>query len=272
MSVVAMGRNPASERDIRWSFESTEDIASELKRRGVKYLVHAAWDMRANSSAELERICVNGSARLFQAARRANVRRIVFISTMSAFPNCRSAYGQSKLAVEGLLKGTPATIIRPGLVFGAKSGGVFGTMRQQIQKAFLVPLIGRGDIPQFLLHETTLAQCVLSAVKGNFDHLETVPITLAHPQGWPFKDLVRSISISESKNTLMIAVPWPVLLHGMRIGEALGLRLPFKSDSVVSFIFSDRTPDFSVMRSLNIQPKPYSVGINLSRGGHSDTV
>jgi len=51
--------------------------------RNVKTLVHAAWDMRANSLKEMEKTCVQGSAALFDAAVSAEVERIVFVSSIT---------------------------------------------------------------------------------------------------------------------------------------------------------------------------------------------
>jgi nucleoside-diphosphate-sugar epimerase len=143
--------------------------------------------MRATTYSDLRRICVDGSNTLFEAARRAGVERIVFISTISAFDGCRSAYGKTKLAVEKSLAGTTAVVLRPGLVFGGShSGGVFGSIRKQVP------------------------------------------------------------------------IPWQLLYFGIRVGELLKMNLPFRSDSVISFIYSDRNPDFAPMQSLGIAPVPYA--------------
>ncbi|MGB9409397.1 MAG: NAD-dependent epimerase/dehydratase family protein [Terracidiphilus sp.] len=260
LPVVAMVRHPQSEADISWSLESGEDIAPALRARNVKTLVHAAWDMRANSLLEMEKTCVQGSAALFDAAARAGVERIVFVSSISAFEGCRSAYGKSKLMVEKLLRGSSNIVFRFGLVFGGKPGGVFGGIRRQVQNSRILPLIGGGLSPQYLLHEKTLAESILRAVSGDFDRVRAAPITLAHPEPWRFRDLVKSIAASEGRRVALIPVPWWLLFAGIRTGEALGLNLPFRSDSVISFVHYDRSPDFSLMHSLGIKPLPYKPG------------
>jgi nucleoside-diphosphate-sugar epimerase len=266
MPVVAMARHPQSAGDIAWSLESRQEIADTLRARNVKTLVHAAWDMRANSLAEMEKSCVQGSAALFEAATRADVERIVFVSSISAFAGCRSAYGRAKLSVEKLLQGKSNIIFRFGLVFGDKPGsgdkpgGVFGGIRRQVKNSRILPMIGRGLAPQYLLHEKTLAESVLRAVNGDFDSAHGVPITLAHPEPWRFCDLVNSIAASEGRRVTLVPVPWQLLFAGIRGGEALGLKLPFRSDSIVSFIYYDRHPDFSLMHSLGIEPLPYQAG------------
>jgi nucleoside-diphosphate-sugar epimerase len=257
LPVVAMVRHPKSDDDIAWSLESGQDIAKALRARNVKTLIHAAWDMRANSLLEMERVCVQGSEALFNEAGRAGVERIVFISSISAFNGCRSSYGKAKLMVEKLLRGSSNIVFRFGLVFGDKPGGVFGGIRRQVQNSRILPIIGSGRSPQYLLHEKTLAESILRAVRGEFDRTCGAPITLAYPEPWRFCDLVKSIAASEGRQVALMPVPWQLLFAGLRTGEALGLNLPFRSDSVLSFAYYDRNPDFSLLRTLEIDPLPY---------------
>ena len=258
MPVVRLVRKPASDLDIGWTFQTSNDVAVTLQSRGVKTLVHAAWDMRATTFDDLHKTCVDGSRTLFDAATRAGVERIVFISTISAFEGCRSAYGKTKLEVEKMLTGKPGAVLRPGLVFGSDSGGVFGGIRKQVHGSRFLPMIGSGETPQYLLDENTLAQTVVSAVAGQFDHLRGRPITLAGLKPWPFRDLVQNIARSEGRDVKLVPVPWQLLFCGIRLGELLKLNLPFRSDSVLSFIYSNRNPDFTLMRSLGINPAPYT--------------
>lgn len=258
LPVLGLSRKPRNSEDVAWSFESPAGVSDALRSRGVKTLIHAAWDMQATTFQELNRTCVDGSARLFDAAHTAGVERIVFISTISAFEGCRSAYGRTKLAVERMLKTSAGIIFRPGLVFGATSGGVFGTIRKQVAKGGLVPMIGDGRIPQYLLHESTLADCMRSAANGKFDEAGVEPITVAHPNPWPFRDLVQSIARSECRDVKLLPVPWQLLFAGIRTGELMKVKLPFRSDSILSFVYSNQDPDFNRMKSLGITPIPYT--------------
>lgn len=257
MPVVGLVRRPTDPSDIPWSLERCEDISEALRTRGVRTLLHAAWDLRATNPREIERTCAAGSAALFSAAERAGIERVVFISSISAFEACRSVYGKSKLAVERMIAGRNHVVLRPGLVFGKQAGGVFGGIRKQLRNSRILPLIGNGQSPQYLLHESTLAEAVVRAVSGEFDSTSAAPITLAHPSPMPFRDLVRDVANAENRKVKLLPIPWQLLWAGVRAGEWAGLRLPFRSDSIVSFIYHDPHPDFSRMRALGIEPVPY---------------
>lgn len=258
MPVVEMMRHPKSETGARWSLESGAAAGEILRKNSVTTLIHAAWDMRASSLRGMEETCVRGSAALFDAARRAGVKRIVFISTFSAFDGCRSAYGRTKLAVEKMLEGEAGVVFRPGHVFGSKPGGVFGNILRQVRSGTILPVIGTGAAPQYLLHEKTLSESIARAVSGDFDSTRGAPIALAHPRPWPFRDLLQSIAASEHRKVTLVPVPWPLLFGGLRAAEALGLNLPFRSDSVISFVHYNRAPDFDFPASLGIDPIPWT--------------
>lgn len=257
VKVVPLTRRAGTEDSIRWDFVSTNDISGQLRDHKVDVLVHAAWDMRANTLEELRRIAVTGSKRLYSAAVQAGVKRIVFISTISAFDGCRSAYGRSKLEVEAMTRAQNGIVLRPGLVYGPTPGGLFGAIQREVQTKKIIPLIGSGRASQYLLHEETLKSVVLRAVSGELDSSAGEPITVAHPQPWPFRDLVMKIAKRENRKVTLMPVPWPLLYVGLRCAETLRLKLPVRSDSVISFVYQNPHPDFSRLSRYDIDPVPF---------------
>jgi nucleoside-diphosphate-sugar epimerase len=248
--VIPLSRKPVA-NGIRWAFNADESIADALQQRAVKALVHAAWDFSADESVNAE-----GSRRLFAGARKANVERIVFISTISAFDGCRSHYGQSKLAVERMALDAGGIVIRPGLVWGNSPGGMFGSLQKQVAKGGIVPLIGNGRYPQYLVHEEDLSEVVLRALQGSIDMRS--PLTAAHPQPWLFRDLIAGVARVEGKSIQLLPVPWPLIYGGLRLAETLGVKAPFRSDSVVSLVYQDPHPAFANSEQTGVALRPFS--------------
>jgi nucleoside-diphosphate-sugar epimerase len=255
---VNLVRTPSEARDIKWSLDARSDtVAPELSRRGVTHLVHAAWDMKANNMDEIQSTCVEGSARLFDAAQAAGVK-IIFISTISAFPGARSVYGRAKLAVEQMALKAGGVVLRLGLVYGGNERGVFGSLKQVVDKARFIPMIGDGSAPQYLLHEDTLADVVRRAVAGDFDGANE-PLTIAQPNGIAFRALLGYIASELGRHPILVPVPWRVLYLALRVTETVGMKLNFRSDSIVSFIFQNPSPDFNALDRFGIAPKCFSV-------------
>lgn len=59
-------------------------------------LIHAAWDLNSLSQKKSYEINVKGSQLLFQQAQKAGVKKMIFISSLSAYEGCVSHYGQAK--------------------------------------------------------------------------------------------------------------------------------------------------------------------------------
>jgi len=240
LGAIGLVRAPGP-NDIPWSFTTEPTpLAETLRARGITRIIHAAWDMKATTRAELEP-CVEASRRLLQAARLAGIPRFTFISTISAFEGARSAYGQAKLEVERLVLAAGGDVLRPGLVHGDGEGGMFASLRNTIRKSRIIPMIGDGTAPQYLLHEKVLAEAARAELTGI--------VTIADPTPIPFRDLLRQIAAREGRTVTLIPVPWQLFYAGLWTAEHAGLRLGFKSDSILSFIFQNPAPDFGPMRA-----------------------
>jgi nucleoside-diphosphate-sugar epimerase len=251
IAVVRSSRNPD---DIVWSFDSDPAVLeAALRQRGVTHLVHAAWDMKANSLEAMERSCVAGSAKLFAAATAAGIGKLIFISTISAFAGARSAYGRSKLIVEDMALRHGGVVLRLGLVYGEGDSGVFGNLKQTIGKARFVPMIGNGNALQYPLHEDVLADLIRRAVRGDFNDAQRA-LLVAQPEGITFRALLEYIARLQGKKIKLVAVPWRLLYSALKLAETMGLKLSFRSDSVISFVFQNPAPDFEALARYDIKP------------------
>jgi NADH dehydrogenase len=87
---------------------------------GCEAVAHCAGINRELGSQTFERVHVEGTRRVIEAARRAGVRRIALMSFLRARPDCGSAYHESKWAAEEIVRASALdyTIIKAGMVYG----------------------------------------------------------------------------------------------------------------------------------------------------------
>lgn len=227
----------------------------ELRRRSVGALVHAAWDFAQVRAATIERVNVEGSVRLFEQAAAASVSRIVFISSMSAYPEARSRYGRAKMAVERAVRNLPAVVIRPGLVYGDQPGGVFGSIQRRVNKSSLIPLIGDGSYAQYLVHEEDVGAAVVAAL--NAVAVSPEPVCVAHSEAWPVRMLIEKIAKSQKRRVRLVPVPWQLIYCGLRVAELMAIRVGFRSDSVLSLVYPNPHPKFNCAYRLGVRPRPF---------------
>jgi nucleoside-diphosphate-sugar epimerase len=254
--VVPLIRHPGPD-GISWTLESASGLAGELRARGVTALVHSAWDMNCVKPPEYRRTNLDGSRRLFDEVASAEIRNVVFISTISAFDTAVSLYGRTKLEAEKAASQIHALSIRPGLVWGDSPGGVFGSIEKTVRGASFVPLIGSGDYPQYLVHEDDLGRAIARGLAENWQNGNSGPITIANPQMWKFRDLVLACAARLGRQIKLVSVPWRGVYLALKTAEAAGVRLSFRSDSVLSLVNQNSNPDFSGLERFKIQARAY---------------
>ncbi|MGH7979746.1 MAG: NAD-dependent epimerase/dehydratase family protein, partial [Limisphaerales bacterium] len=230
---------------------------------GVTAFVHCAWDFTPLRWKEINAVNIEGARKILHAARAANVPKIVFISSISAYEGCRSLYGRAKLQIEKIAIAHGALVVRPGLVYGGLAGGMFGKLAEKIRKSSITPLVGGGSQVQYLIHHEDLCAFIEKFASGA---VETPPclVTAANEQPWRFKDLIREIAAARGKKPAFIPLPWRALWLALKSAELCGLKLNFRSDSLVSLMYQNPEPDFSANARLGLVCRPFN-GRQLTR-------
>lgn len=87
---------------------------------GCDAVAHCAGINRQIGDQTYARVHTAGTAAVVEAARRAGVRKIVFMSFLRARPDCGSAYHESKWASEELVRnsGLDYTVVKAGMTYG----------------------------------------------------------------------------------------------------------------------------------------------------------
>lgn len=223
---------------------------------GVTALVHCAYDFKPLTWAEIRTVNVGGTEKLLAAAQAAGVGRIIVISSISAYEGCRSLYGRAKLEIEAIAQRHGALAIRPGLVYGDQPGGMFGKLQAQIRHAKIVPLIGDGSQLQYLVHEEDLSAFAETFAAGKLVTTGRL-FSAAHPQPWPFKELLLAIARGLGKKISFLPLPWRLIWLVLKTAERCGLRLNFRSDSLVSLMYQNPQPDFSANATAGLICRPF---------------
>ena len=232
--VVALTRGPPAAGGLAWRrYELDAPIEPGLLE-GLDVLVHAAYDRSPRRAHDAWRANVEGSRRLLEAAARVPVGRTIVISSMSAYEGTQQDYGRAKLEVEriALAGDGRVVVVRPGLVYGPRAGGMAGALRQLLRLP-VVPVVGAGS-PLFTVYEDDLAATV--AALAVCEPSPTVPVGIAHPRAVPFRDVLAELARQDGRRPRLVPVPWRPVLGAMRIAERLPVALPIRSDSLLGLV------------------------------------
>nr|WP_280680375.1 NAD(P)H-binding protein [Cryobacterium sp. CG_9.6] len=116
-------RFPASDVSIvsRRSGTPVDDVDGLTRSfEGCDVVVHCAGINREIGAQTFDRVHVQGTAGVIEAARRAGVRKIVMLSFLRARPGSGSPYHESKWAAEEMIRssGLDYTILKAGMIYG----------------------------------------------------------------------------------------------------------------------------------------------------------
>jgi nucleoside-diphosphate-sugar epimerase len=248
IALVRQGRLSPAGCEMR-AFTLGEPLAPDVLA-GVDVLVHAAHDFSLCSWSDSCRINAVGSDYLFDAATRAGVKRQIFISSMAAFEGCRSKYGLCKLAAEEAARIRGGVVVRPGLIHGGSNVGLAARITMLAKKLSVVPMIGSGRYALYTCHIDDLCELLIHVAQ-----MERPPfgvITAANASPVTLRMLVERAKANDNA-PLIIPIPWHLLAGALRLAEILGLRIGFRSDSVVSIVNADSAPDFAALQGLPVR-------------------
>jgi nucleoside-diphosphate-sugar epimerase len=88
--------------------------------QGCEVVAHCAGINREIGKQTYQKVHVDGTRAVVEAAQRAGVKRIVMLSFLRARPDCGSPYHESKWAAEELVRasGLDYTILKAGMIYG----------------------------------------------------------------------------------------------------------------------------------------------------------
>jgi nucleoside-diphosphate-sugar epimerase len=253
--VVELGRSATA--DVPFDLERADRVHVPSD---VEVLIHCAWSLQLTEWDDIKRINIDGSKRLFQRAKKAGVKRIIFISTLSAFKGTQSKYGRSKLFVEKETLDLGGIVVRPGLIFGeGPTGGMVGSLQKLANLLPVLPMIGLGRQPLHWCHEDDLGRLIVTLLKKQSSSNAFVPwvspgvLIAAASDSWKFADVLRCLAKKQG-NHIRLFIPFPPLLiwAGLRTLEKLGMRPPFRSDSLISLLNQDPCPDFAAVHRVGV--------------------
>lgn len=169
---------------------------------GADAVMHIAGLTSSHDPAAFKTCNVDGTAALIAAANSAEVRRFVFVSSLSAREPGLSAYGASKAEAEKLVEasGLDWTIVRPPGVYGPRDVDYFEMFRTA--KRGFVPLPPRGA--SSIIHVDDLARLLLDLIDAP---PALVRCRVFEPDdgregGWSHKELAAAIGAAVGRRRL----------------------------------------------------------------------
>lgn len=220
------GATSALPPDITIARLTLGDTVSSRIFEEIDYVIHCAHDF---SPGALEQN-VEGTRRIFEAAKSSGVPLQAFVSSYSATPSSLTEYGRAKFKLEKFFEENAGIILKPGLVLG--SGGLGGRMLNVMRKSWIFPIpsgvrfpyVGLGDFVRTVRKIASTSQTGL--YKIFYSDLTS------------FTEIAAAVKMDTGRPLFTIMVPVKTISFGLSAVECLldrlRIRLPVRSDNFKS--------------------------------------
>jgi len=222
---------------------------------GCDVVVHLAALLEdGGDAASFERVNYRGTCLMKDEALRANVRRFVFISSISVLYRQGNAYSISKAKAENALSGSPLSelvILRPTLVICDGGAQEFARFAKLVRRLPVLPLPGGGKAHKRPVHARDLA---LAIVKASLVPLPSrISLDLPGKQVVTLDGLARRVRSRDGRTLKILPVPLWLAHFSAWATESIfrifGRCAPWNRQ-ILSGLLEDAAPDPSNARSL----------------------
>lgn len=171
----------------------------------IHVVIHCAALTATTSLGDYWQVNVEGMRNLVSAARRARVRRIIFISSRSIDEKC-GYYAASKRAAENILiqSGVPYIILRFSEIYGHASRDGINKLIGLVRIIPIVPYPA-GNIRIAPLWQDDAVKAIISAL--HIPQPTNITYTLGGPHEYRFPELIQVIAKHYSLRRGSIAIP-----------------------------------------------------------------
>jgi uncharacterized protein YbjT (DUF2867 family) len=224
--VVTLSRGPAPPghrlagrvATERLQFADPEALVRALA--GAEVLVNTYWIRFARDGATFGG-AVENSRVLFEAARRAGVRRIVHLSVTNPSPDSPLGYFRGKAAVERVLAEIMPehAVIRPSLVFGGREEILVNNMAWLLRRLPLYAVPGDGRYRVQPVSVEDVADLVVAAAEGTGASV----CDAVGPEVYTFDEFLRLLDRAVSGRARLVHLrPSVVVALGRLLGRLMG--------------------------------------------------
>src|SRR5262245_28085742 len=173
-------------------------------------VAHCAGITHEVGQQTFQRVHVEGTRNVVEAAKRAGVKRILLMSFLRARPRCGSRYHESKWAAEEIVRnsGLDYTVIKAGVVYG-RGDHMLDHMSHALHTFPFFPLVGLKERPVRPLAVEDLVQVMRAALIDR--RLKRQTLALLGAEEIYLREAVRRVAEVVGKQPVVF--PLPVWCH-----------------------------------------------------------
>ena len=177
---------------------------------GCDAVAHCAGINRAIGAQTYQRVHVEGTSHVVEAARIAGIPKVLLLSFLRARPDCGSDYHESKWQAEEIVRdsGLDFTVIKAGMIYG-RGDHMLDHLSHTLHSLPLFATVGIREKPiRPVAVEDVVRILVASLVEGR---LSRQTVAVVGPQPMRLSRAVRQVARLSGKRVLIF--PFPIWAH-----------------------------------------------------------
>ncbi len=227
---------------------------------GADALVHLVATPREGRGRSFEAVNVGGVRNVLEAARRAEVPRIVHLSVLGVTGDARYRYLASKWRGEELVRGSGLewVILRPSLLFGP-GDGFFNLIRETLTwwspGVVAIPGDGSAEFQPLSVDDLAIAieRCVVEPARAGSIY------ELGGPERLAYREIVDRVMAATGKHRLKLNLPIGLISGLTRITDRILPIFPVSHDQIASLGRPNTTDLDAFVRAFGVEARPLAL-------------
>ena len=266
LPVRALVRNPEKAQALRdlgvevVVGDVSDKVSLEKAVLGIERVVHLVGIIQEAPGVTFQRVHVDGTRNLVEAARKAGVRHFLFQSALGTRANAKSQYHRTKWEAEEIVRnsGIPSTILRPSLIYGP--GDQF-TIRlaDMIRLSPILPIIGSGRSKLQPLFVSDAVACIVKAVSGDAylnEHYE-----IGGPEQLTYEEVTRAIAAALGVSRPALHLPLFFMRSVAKVMETMLPKPPITTDQLIMLQEDNVCGMKDIRDAFGIEPVAFQKGL-----------
>ncbi len=214
--LIARGKDQRDSKILK--LDHSQFFASDLSNvddltpafKGCDAVVHCAGINREIGNQTYERVHVQATRNVCEAAQRTGANKIILLSFLRARPNCGSAYHESKWAAEEIVRASRLdyTILKAGVIYGL-GDHMLDHMSHALHTFPVFASVGMHDRPIHPLAIEDLVVIIEAAL--NDPRLSNKTFGITGPEEITLREAARRVGAAIGKQRMIFGMP--VALH-----------------------------------------------------------
>lgn len=237
----------------------SDQASLDAAAAGCDKVIHLVGIIQEGKGFSFRSVHVEGTARVLEAAKKADVKQLFFQSALGTRENAKSEYHKTKWEAEQLVRasGIAFTILRPSLIYGA--GDLF-TIRlaDMIRHSPLLPIIGSGRSKIQPIYIDDVVMCIVKAMRDGL-YLGRV-LEIGGPEQLTYEEVTKTIAEALGLRRRAMHLPLFFMKTMARIGESVLAAPPVTTDQLI-MLQEDTVCGRKDIREFGVEPIAFREGL-----------